>query len=639
MVISIKFASDPDGAIKGAKDVATALEDVADSLDDVAAEAQRAGAETGDALGDGARDGAQKASAATADLSGDLREVAGDADRAGNALDTGLGDGARDAARTADKALDDITDSLRDVDRAADRAGDALGDDITDGAKAATTSTERLEKSFKELSDAARKHSDKAGKDLQRGITDGADGASEAVAEWGDEAVSNLSETVSSFRGDAEDLVQVVQDTFGGVVANLGPVGMAAGVAGAAGIGLLMGAFERAQEAEQAFREQVAELADILIDTGGEGADHIEAIAARMRDLAAPTDDAVKSLSEIAAQAEAAGIPVDELARAYAGAGGDLKKYITLMEEEYDKTVGLDQVATRAAQAKREGYKDAKDALTELAEEQEAAAEAARILEEAGYSADMARAESMRTLQGELDNAIGSWKDYSDAETGATDPGAYIAAMQARMDATTNFNTNVQELATRFGLTHDEVQAILDQGVDFAPMLQSIMDSGMGDEYAAQIRAMLDGGQSIVDGTPTTVHVEADTDAADSALSQATEGRTSTITADSDTDAAETALGATADAERTATIGTKGDVRAADAALNRTARQRRTAIITARANTGPASAALSRLARSRTATVHVRLDLTTAQRQMNEFVSRYRETVVHTVTRTGKANR
>ncbi|WP_449279624.1 hypothetical protein [Leucobacter sp. GX0328] len=508
---------------------------------------------------------------------------------------------------------EDTGDGLEDVGKAGKKSGEQLERAMREAQRESDRTRVDVEKLGDEIVAAGRK-----GKDFDAGVREGTTGASDAVREWGDEAKQNVAETFSSFRGDAEDLVGIVQDTFGGVISNLGPIGMAAGAAGAIGIGLIMGAYEKAQKAEEEFRESVAELAEALIDGGGEGAEGVRRIADGIKGLALETDDGKKKLTDVAREAKAVGVEVEGLAAAYAGSADALDEYGTKAIEtaEAERQVARAQDAMtdsygRASSATKDKIKDYTaviDSVEKLKKQQAEAAEIERLWIESGGAAMEARAEQMDTLQGELDDAMGSWSDYQDAETGATDPAAYLANMQARMDATANFNSNVQTLAQQFGLTADEVQSILDQGVDFAPMLQSIMNAGMGEQYATQVRSMLDGGQSIIDGTSTTIPVEAQTDAASAAIDAAATDRTSTVAAKPETATASSALDAVAAKKRTATIDAKADTKAADAALDATATRSRTATINTYANTSGADLALANfMNRDRSITIRARV--------------------------------
>lgn len=487
------------------------------------------------------------------------------------------------------KPTEDAEKALKEFAKQGDKAGDEIEQAMRTAQKESDRARNDIEKLGDEIVQAARKS-----RAMGDGMREGTGEAGDAIKEWGDEAKQNISETFSSFRGDAEDFVGIVQDTFGGVISGLGPIGMAAGVAGALGIGLMMGELEKAKEAEQEFREQVAELADVLIETGGEGSEAIQAIADRLRGFATETDSSSLSMEKIRAQAKKAGIDFEELARAYAGAGGDLGEYIKQVENvstAHDEELSTIARTSRGYNAERSKQRTAIETvsteLRNLAKAQDEAAQAEQDWIATGGAAMEARAEQMSALQGELDEAIGSWSEYYDAETGATDPAKYLAAMQARMDATANFNTNVQQLAANTGLSFEAQQAIIDQGVEFAPMLASIMAGGseMQAQYAAQIQAMLDGGQSIVDGTETSVTVTATADAQDAErqLSATAEERTAPVKAEATTAPAEKALDAAAAKPRTANITASVDLSSAESALNTFVNRRRVATVTVNA--------------------------------------------------------
>lgn len=485
------------------------------------------------------------------------------------------------------KALDDVSDSLddvaRDAARAADRAGDDLGDEISDGAKDAEKGVERLERTFKDMADTARKESRDAGDSMRRNVRDGSDRAGDAVKEFGDEAKQNISETFSSFRGEAEDFAQIVQDTLGGLVSNLGPAGMIGAAFGALTLGGILAETEQAKERTEEMRQKVAELAEEMIDAEGVGTVSIDNIADRMRAMAIATDEGSTSLSQLQKDSKRSVTSFEDLAEAMAGNVDGLDEMIAKEREvldeleDYNRFKGESQKEQAAAQRRIvEGLEDTRIAVQEAADAEAAAAKA-------GYPEMLAKADAIDALQGELDEAIGSWGDYYDAETGALDPAGYIAAMQARMDATSNFNTNVQTLAKQFGLSFEETQYILDQGVDFAPMLQSIIDSGLGDEFAAQVQAAVGGGQEIINGTPlgATVSVAADTGTAQQQLEETAAGRETTVEAIPEVSRAQRALDEVATKNRTATITAVAQTTDARYALDRLVEEK-TVVIRAR---------------------------------------------------------
>lgn len=489
------------------------------------------------------------------------------------------------------KPTEDAEKQLKEFGKAGDKAGDEIEKAMRGAQKESDRTRIDIEKMGSEIEQTARKS-----RTMGQGMREGTGEASDAVKEWSDEAKQNVSETFSSFDGSAESFVDMIQGTFGGVISNLGPVGAAAGAAGALGIGLMMSEFEKAKESEQEFREQVAELAGVLIETGGEGSDAVAAIADRLKNIATETDKNAMSFDKLRNMAKDMNVDFDDLAQAYVDGGGNLESYLGKL----DDLIAKEQEAYAEQQKYQESaglgttyqglqLEKTRDALKGVAEGYVQAEKDAAAWAESGGAAIAARAEQMDALQGELDEAIDGWGDYYDAETGATDPAAYIAAMQARMDATSNFNTNVQDLAATTGLSFEETQAILDQGVDFAPMLAAIMAGGpeMQAQYAGQIQAMLDGGQSIIDGTETTATITTKTDAQDAErqLDEAATERQAPVKATADVVAAEKSLDTVASKQRTAQIVASVDTSSAEAALSRFINRQRTATITAEVRT------------------------------------------------------
>lgn len=476
------------------------------------------------------------------------------------------------------------------------KQGDKAGDEIENAMRGAQKESDRtrvdIERMGDEIEQAARKS-----RAMGDGMRQGTSEAGDAVKELGDEAKQNISETFSSFDGSAESFVDMIQGTFGGVISNLGPIGAAAGAAGALGIGLMMSEFEKAKESEQEFREQVAELAGVLIETGGEGSAAVAEVADRLKAIATETDKDAMSFDKLRKMAKDMNVDFDDLAQAYVDGGGNLQEYLGKLDGLISKEQQAYAEQQKYAEAAGLGttlhgieLEKTRDKLASVAETYQQAEKDAASWAESGGAAIAARAEQMEALQGELDEAIGSWSEYTDAETGATDPSAYIAAMQARMDATSNFNTNVQQLAANTGLSFEETQAILDQGVDFAPMLAAIMAGGpeMQAQYAGQVRAMLDGGQAIIDGTETTATITTKTDAQDAARQldeTATKERTAQVGATADTKTASAQLDAAAAKPRTATIGATLDTSALDSAMSRWLNQKRVATVTAEIRT------------------------------------------------------
>ena len=517
--------------------------------------------------------------------------------------------------KQAEKGLEDVSDALDDMARDGDRGTAKLERSFAElRREASRTGTE-----FDQAGDKAREIG-KRGVDIDSGIRHGTEGAGEAVREFGDEAKANVAETFSSFRGEAGDFVQIAQDTFGGVISALGPIGMVAGAAGALGIGLIQGKLEESAEKAQALRERIGELTADFIETGGVGESSIDAIVERLKALATETDESADNLAKLRKDAASSSSGFAKIADAYAGQTNELSK---LVDKEQDHLDVLRDAAKESGiswrpedQAKANAKRDAQQRIVDGLSEAESAAKKAESQESAWLASNgpayAARAQQIDAIQGELDDAVGAWQNYYNEEKKTADPSGYIAAINQKIQATANFSSNVQQLATNTGLSFEEAQAVLDQGVSFAPMLQKIMDGGpqMQQAYASAIQGAVNGGQAIVDGQPVTITAKGDTVKADADLRGVT------------------------GAERTATIGAKAQPEAAASQLDKTTNAKREATITAKAKTGDAKTALDALTRGRTANVTARVDTSSAEAALSRWANQYRTTTVYAEVRT-----
>jgi hypothetical protein len=498
-------------------------------------------------------------------------------------------------------ALDGVADSLDgladDARRDAARIGDELGSETRDGARDAERSVERLEGSFRDLSDRARRESSDAGQSISRNVGDGADRARDGVSEIGEEAASTAKETAASFDGSAESIGDAFQEIAANAFAGFGPAGLIAGLAAAAGIGLVFAKIEEGNQNTEQFKESVSELAAEFIDTGEQGVASLDFIIERLKSLATESEDGKVSLADLADVAGEAGSSYKDLADAYSGSADDLdsllsknKKYLDALRDEAD---AVDTTAKGGAekysallnqidaQERYNGY------LTEASEKAQQAAEAEENYAAAGGPAMEAKAEAISTIQDSIDDAAGSWEDYKNEETGAIDPAAFLAAVQARMQASADYATNLE--AAQAKLSPEAYQYLIDQGIDFAPMLAAILAGGddMINNFNSTFTAAAEAGKSAVEGTlpeefDVTAKVDADTTEAETKTT-ATEkkDRSTTVKAKADTKEAEAKIDEMVAKTRVAAIGTAADTTGAANTLYNFVNQRRTATITA----------------------------------------------------------
>jgi hypothetical protein len=473
--------------------------------------------------------------------------------------------GAKQAGQSVDDfadAIDDLQDAGKDAGR---KTGKALEDGIKDGTKDAAKDVDKLETKFKDVADASKKAGKDTGDGIKDGVKKGTDGSKESLDEFKSEANSTAKESAASFDGSAESIIDSFQEIAANAFAGFGPAGALAGIAAAAGIGLVSASITGAQEDSEAFKEDVSALAESFIDAGGRGEAAFEAVASKLKEMALETDDGKDSLNDLADAADGSGRSYKDLATIVAGGSGDIEEMLRgAREQMIDLRVETkDYANTDTGMAEKadatQKYADYLENAKKKAEEAEEAE--ANWLRSGGPELEL-RASMVETYQSALDDTLGSFDEFQDAESGALDPAGYIAAIQARNDATANFNDNIQTLADQYGLSYDEIQRITDQGIDFAPMLQSLIDNGLGDEFVSQIRTGVDGGQRIINGADLngTVKVDADIDpAAKKSDAEAKKKRDGEIKVDADTKPAAQKIQQTADKNYKATI----DVRAA----------------------------------------------------------------------------
>ena len=158
--------------------------------------------------------------------------------------------------------------SVKDLGEALDKVGGALDDVAKDGDQAG----DKLERTFRDMG----KDADDAGKKIKKGVGDG-------LREAGDEAKSSGREAAASFSGEFSDVTDFVQETAANAFGGFGPIGAAAGLAAAVGIGLVGEELTRQQE-------QIAEMkqrfADMYQKAAEEGLNYIS-----VADVIANTND------------------------------------------------------------------------------------------------------------------------------------------------------------------------------------------------------------------------------------------------------------------------------------------------------------------------------------------------------------
>jgi chromosome segregation ATPase len=297
--------------------------------------------------------GTKDAERALEDLQDVIEDFTRDSTTAGEKAADGFGDAA-DAASDAEREIDDLGDAAKDAEREFEQAADAAD----------------------ELGDAAKRAGDSG--------RDGMDRAKEGAADFREEAQSTAREAAASFDGSADSIVDAFQEVTANAFAGFGPAGAAAGLAGAAGIGLATAALTAHDEAVELSKERIAEWAQAYIEAGSSRLSFAQ-IMARSEEILTDSD----RLEEAETNARNWGV---EMSTAVAAMSGDMaaleevQASLTAQTEAYNEavqngTVQIDEWG-RADQEWAQGIAEGTTALNSLTTEMEGGASAAGVMNE-----------------------------------------------------------------------------------------------------------------------------------------------------------------------------------------------------------------------------------------------------------------
>ena len=421
--IKIDFVSDVGKFISGTKDVSQALDKVADSLDDVAKDADRAGEEAGDNLAKGVKDGTEK------------------------------------------------------VDKYAKDAGKDLADGLERGTRDAGDAGEKMERKFRSSFDAVKTDSKTTGDKVGTEIKSGFKKAESAADEFKDEAKSTSREAAASFSGDFEDVSDAIQETLANALSGFGPAGAVAGMAAAAGIGILVSVLQSSADKAAEVKEKTIELAGAIREAGGEIGDidwagQFEEFANAIADPKSwfePWQAASKTNAEvIAADAEKLGLTYSDLFQGLAGdseAAGraleDINSKIADQREEYERLVasGMDPHVA-ALKTSSDALETQRDRLEQATAATEGATDLAELYTEA-IEGSSAAVEDYNDAQEKRLDLI-----REEAELNMTAAEAEAAWAQTVMDATDALEEINKVTDTTTQATKDATDAVKDGGTE-----------------------------------------------------------------------------------------------------------------------------------------------------------------------------
>jgi hypothetical protein len=371
----------------------------------------------------------------------------------------------------SEKAVEDVSDSLDDMAKDAAKSGDKAGHEIAagieDGTDDATKSVDKLERSFKDLADAGAKSSKDAGDGISDNVRRGTKEAEGGVEEFGREADSTAKETAASFDGSAESITGAFQEIAANAFAGFGPAGAVAGLAAAAGIGIVTSKMEEAKEEAQETAENIAEVAGELIDLGSQ---HLgpEQIRDALNDMATTAEDGKIPLDELRKIADRAGISYSDYAQGVAGDSGALKRsYAEVRGALGTYQDGLEKVDAQYGHSSTQSLeyrKGVQDQVQALFAAENALLKQDATLDRASETAqNFADASAGVTVQTEAqtaaldaaavaqENARAKADAYSSTLQGLTEPAGLYA------DAMTAVKTAAEDAATAAGKSADDI--------------------------------------------------------------------------------------------------------------------------------------------------------------------------------------
>lgn len=385
----------------------------------------------------------------------------------------------------AEKAFADVADSLDDLVRSGDKAGDKLGDGIKDGADDAERAVEQLEPKFKDLADVSRRESKQAGDALGTNIKRGTTEAEGGLKDFKEESASTAKESAASFDGSAESIVDAFQEVAANAFIGFGPAGLVAGLAAAAGIGLVSAEIVNGTELGEEIKQKIADLTTELITSGTEGAPSIEYLADKLEELATATDGV--NLKELAKTAQESGSDYRDLAQAFAGNTNGLKdlwregdRRLKQLQDEADATdtttsAGAARYSTLLKQSDaQQRYRDYLGQSIGVSKE---AAEAERNYAAAGGPELAAKSEALDEyatgVQDALTKSGEAWETYT--HDGVVSLDEYNAAIEAQAAAITAYQGNV--VTATQTLSQEALNYIISLGPEAAPLLQAYVDA------------------------------------------------------------------------------------------------------------------------------------------------------------------
>lgn len=168
--------------------------------------------------------------------------------------------------------LSDVSSFLKgtsDVEKGLEDVASSLDELAADTKQNADKAADALTREFSTAFDKVKTESKTAGRKIGDDLHDGARKAKDGIEELGDEANQTAREAAASFDGSAESIMDAFQEVAANAFAGFGPAGALAGLAAAAGIGLVFNSLQDAADKAADAKDQVLDFADAINEVGG----------------------------------------------------------------------------------------------------------------------------------------------------------------------------------------------------------------------------------------------------------------------------------------------------------------------------------------------------------------------------------
>lgn len=366
-----------------------------------------------------------------------------------------------DVARESQFSGDTLVDSVKEARRAVEDVGDGFKDlerTSEQSMREAQLDTEDLShkhKALQDLIDNGSRDSFRTMKTESRQATRSAVGD---VDEFKSEAKQNFSEVASSFTGDMDSAVDLVQGSLGGLAGSIPGYGIALGGLGAAA-GLF---YTQWKEKTEATKQRVSEMYEDMLSSG---LDYLskDFIVQRMTDIQNGVEGVGASIKDVETTAKELGVSEEEVLLAFAGHADTRNRLLDVAREKYDQNsesvAGLGDVETEAMLNSQDAARDAINLLESFADEQGRATDKVdttrsaidRLDQAQGLKNAVDQAERFGTKLGDASNRM---TEFPSAKTVTITPELNTASFNdawARLKNTPRRITVDAEIVSRYG--------------------------------------------------------------------------------------------------------------------------------------------------------------------------------------------